>query len=45
MRKLGLSESEAIASAEDIPQAYQNYKFQGLYPLGLKTAYEQITLK
>ena len=43
-RKLGLSEEEALASAAEIPAAYQNYRFQGLYPVGLKTAYEQITL-
>ena len=44
-QELGLSEAEAIASAGEIPQAYQNYRFQGLYPRNLKTAYQQITLK
>ncbi len=44
-QELGLSEEEAIASAGEIPKAYQNYRFQGLYPSNLKTAYQQITLK
>ena len=44
-QELGLSEAEAIASAEAIPEAYQDYRFQGLYPSNLKTAYQQITLE
>ena len=44
-QELGLSEAEAIASAGEIPEAYQDYRFQGLYPSNLKTAYQQITLK
>ena len=44
-KKLGLSEAEAINSAEQIPNNYQKYKFQGLYPSNLKTAYQQITMQ
>ena len=44
-QELGLSEAEAIASAKKIPEAYQDYRFQGLYQKNLKTAYQQITLK
>ncbi|ELS05410.1 Zn-dependent hydrolase, glyoxylase [Xenococcus sp. PCC 7305] len=44
-QELGLSEAEALESAAEIPEAYQDYRFQGLYPINLKTAYEQITLK
>ncbi len=44
-QELGLSEAEAIASAEAIPESYQDYRFQGLYSSNLKTAYQQITLE
>ena len=43
-QELGLSETEVLDRATDIPEAYQDYKFQGLYPSNLKTAYQQITL-
>lgn len=39
-----LSEEAATASASEIPDAYQAYKFQELYSSNLKTAYQQITL-
>ncbi len=44
-QELGLSETEALSGAAAIPEAYQDYKFQGLYPSNLKTAYQQITLQ
>lgn len=44
-KKLGLSEAEAIKSAETIPAPYQAYRFKGLYPSNLKTAYQQIVLE
>jgi cyclase len=40
-----LSKEQAIASAAKIPDAYQGYKFQALYPGNLETAYQQITLE
>ena len=43
-KRNSLSESAAIESASEIPATYQNYKFKGLYPSNLKTAYQQITL-
>ena len=43
-KQLGLSEEEAINSAEEIPASYKEYRFKGLYPSNLKTAYQQITL-
>lgn len=44
-KKLELSEEEAIKSAEEIPDSYQQYRFKGLYPSNLKTAYQQITMQ
>ncbi len=44
-KKLGLSEEEAVASAENIPTSYKGYRFKGLYPSNLKTAYQQITIQ
>lgn len=44
-KRQGLSEEQAIRSAEEIPDSYQEYKFQGLYPSNLKTAYQQITMQ
>ena len=44
-QKLGLSEAEVISRNSKIPEVYQDYKFQGLYPSNLKTAYQQITLQ
>lgn len=44
-KKLGLSEAEAIKSAETIPTPYQAYRFKGLYSSNLKTAYQQIVLE
>ena len=44
-QELGWSETEVLERAAEIPEAYQDYKFQGLYPSNLKTAYQQITIK
>lgn len=39
----GLSQEVAIASSLEIPESYQDYLFQGLYPGNLEIAYQQIT--
>ncbi len=44
-KKLGLSEAEAIKSAEITPTSDRAYRFKGLYPSNLKTAYQQIVLE
>ena len=43
-KRQGFSE-EAIESAEEIPDSYREYRFKGLYPSNLKTAYQQITMQ
>ncbi len=40
----GLSKESALKNSASIPVAYENYKFQALYPSNLETAYQQITL-
>ena len=42
-QRRGLSQEEAIATTP-LPAFYANYLFQGLFPLNLEVAYQQITL-
>lgn len=39
-----LTQEQAIASASQVPEAYKNHKFQGLYQGNLETAYQQFVL-
>ncbi|MDV3002022.1 MAG: Hydroxyacylglutathione hydrolase [Chroococcopsis gigantea SAG 12.99] len=40
----GISKEVALKNNANIPSAYQDYKFQAMYPGNLETAYQQITL-
>ncbi len=42
-KQRSLTQEQAIASSAKVPAPYANYKFQGLYPGNLETAYQQFT--
>lgn len=43
-KEQSLSQEEAIASAAEPPASYSGYRFQGLYPGNLETAYQQFVV-